>query len=127
MSVNITLQIYEKEMTGDAGQHLFWRRYAPFLAQVYPILGAGGVWGGGPAPTQGTEPRFAARVPTLFPHLRQNTFTPAPRMDLTCHSHHVQARLVQRNGLKAQIPCTSLSGKGPKRPIDAIFEHETAL
>ena len=48
MSVNITLQIYEKEMTDGAGRHLFWRRYAPFLvqvcpflAQVRPILGAG--------------------------------------------------------------------------------------
>ena len=35
-------------MTGGAGRHLFWRRYAPFLvqvcpflAQVRPILGAG--------------------------------------------------------------------------------------
>ena len=66
-------------MTGGAGRHLFWRRYAPFLVQVRPILGAGGVLGGGPAPLQGTEPRFAAQVPTLFPHLRQNTPTPAAR------------------------------------------------
>ncbi len=64
-----------------AGQHLFWCRSTPFLVQVNTFSGAGGIFGEGPAPPLGTEPPFAAQVPTLFSHLRQNTLTPAPRMD----------------------------------------------
>ena len=41
------------------------------LAQVVRRSGAGRIFGVGPAPPQGTEPRFAAQVPSLFPHLRQ--------------------------------------------------------
>ena len=156
MSVNITLQIYEKEMTGDAGQHLFWRRSTSFLAQVNFFSGAGqhlfwrrwDFWGGtcatpghrtairgaGPHPFFSPAPKHpytcakngptCAKIPL---HLRQKSATPAPSIDLTSHSHHVQARLVQRNGLQAQIPCTSLSGKGLIRPIDGNLEHKTAL
>ena len=68
-------------MTGDAGLHLFWRRSTTILVQVNFFSGAGEIFGEGPAPPLGTEPPFAARVPTLFSHLRQNTLTPAPRMD----------------------------------------------
>ena len=128
-------------MTDGAGRHLFWRRcahswrrcahswrrYAPFLAQV-------GFWVGDLRHRRAQNHDSRRRSPPFFLtcaktplHLRQNTLTPAPTIDLTCDSHHVQARLVQRNGLQAQIPCTSLSGKVPKRPIDALFEHETAL
>ena len=49
------------------------------LAQVGPILGAGGFFGGGPAPQNGLLCTTLAQVPTLFPHLRQYTPTPAPK------------------------------------------------
>ena len=77
---------------------LSWCRWAPFLAQVYHILGAGGVWGGGPAPQNGLLRTTVAQVLTLFPHLRQHTPTPAPTYPYTCAKIHRDLRQ------KAKIP-----------------------
>ena len=52
--------------------------------QVGPILGAGGVLGGGPAPQNGLLSTTVAQVPALFPHLHQHTPTPAPRATDIC-------------------------------------------
>ena len=68
----------------SAGQHLFWRRWAAFLAQVGSILGAGGILRVGPAPQIVVLSIVLAQVPTLFPHLRQNAHTPAPTFSTTC-------------------------------------------
>jgi hypothetical protein len=63
-------------------------RYASLLAQVCPVLGAGGVFGGGPAPQNGLLCTTVAQVPALFPHLRQHTPTPAPNDTSFPHREH---------------------------------------
>ena len=143
-------------MTGDAGLHLFWRRSTSFLAQVNFFSGTGQQlfwcrstsflaqvgflgrdlrhpWAQNRHSRRRSPPFFltCAKTPLHlrqeWTHLRQKSATPAPSIDLTCHTPHVQVSLVQWNGLQAQIPCTSLSGNGPKRPIDGKLEHKTAL
>ena len=71
------------------GLPYLWRRHARFLAQVNPILGAGGVFGGGPAPQNGLPRTTVAQVPALFLtcaniplHLRQESTPPAPTIVL---------------------------------------------
>ena len=62
---------------------LYWRRSTCFLAQVDSILGAGGIFGVGPAPQIVVLCIVLAQVLTIFPHLRQNTHTPAPMAGTT--------------------------------------------
>ena len=69
-----------------AGETLNWRRCASFLAQVRPWIGAGEVFGRGPAPQIGRLWAPVAQVPPLFPHLRQHTPSPAPSHPFTCAS-----------------------------------------
>ena len=54
------------------------------MAQVLPLSGAGGVFGGGPAPQNGLLRAPVAQVPILFPHLRQKPSAPAPKSPYTC-------------------------------------------
>ena len=66
-------------------------------AQVVRRSGAGRIFGVGPAPPQGTEPRFAAQVPTLFPHLRQQQAPPAPTTGTTCANNNSDRALLPVN------------------------------
>lgn len=52
--------------------------------QVNTCFGAGVVFGGGPAPQIGLQRFPVAQVPLLFPHLRQESVVPAPRIGCTC-------------------------------------------
>ena len=61
------------------------------LAQVCPIPGAGGVFGGGPAPQNRLLRTPVAQVPFLFPHLHQKPPTPAPTYPYTCTKSHPSA------------------------------------
>ena len=78
------------------------------MAQVVPNFGAGGIFGVGPAPAQRTEPRFTAQVPTIFPHLRQNPYTPAPTISTTCANDWDHLK----NGLHHLDRLEKLKGKG---------------
>ena len=61
-----------------------WRRCGTVLAQVVAFLGAGEVFGWGPAPQTGFLGALVAQVTPLFPHLRHKHPTPAPRDTDTC-------------------------------------------
>ena len=78
-----------RDYRGDQGAVTFirclsWRRCGKLLEQVWHILGAGKVFGEGPAPRIGHPNVPVAQISCLFPHLRQKTYTPAPPKPYTC-------------------------------------------
>ena len=62
----------------------YWRRWRCLLAQVQGAAGADVVLGGAPAPPQRVEWHFAARVPGVKSHLRQEDVGLAPKRGNTC-------------------------------------------
>ena len=72
-----------------AGAQDFWRRSIGLAAQVHGTFGAGVVFGDRPAPPQAVESCFVAQVPTIFPHLRQSSISPAPIQHRTCARYSI--------------------------------------
>ena len=69
-----------------AGRCRLRRRWYASLARVDGVLGAGEVFGWGPAPQNGLLRFPVAQVLPLFPHLRHLHLTPAPAVPHTCAS-----------------------------------------
>ena len=82
------------QVPGHSGDYFSptWRRSLALLAAISPRHGAGVFLGGGPAPQNGLLRTSMAQVLTLFPHLRQSSAPPAPKLPYTCANHRYHLR-----------------------------------